>query len=94
VKSLLVEINGKRHCIAGLESGNFGATVSWDQDSPDTPGFLSIIGLSQDRQTAIWPAAILRLDDEVRIRIVDTDAADPPMTRDELIAQEDVLAGR
>jgi hypothetical protein len=83
MKAMLVEVNGKRVCLAAL-SGRDGMSyihgaVIWSRQDDCEIAMISVVGKS-DEEPSVWPLPPIQLTDEVRIRIVETEEkSDPPI---------------
>jgi hypothetical protein len=84
MKAFEVVVNGERLCLAGI-AGNCVLSVTithlkrnGDRDEIDleVAGLVSAAGEHVD-----WAVTPLRTDDEVRIKIIDSDSADEPKER-------------
>jgi hypothetical protein len=84
VKAMLVEINGKRVCVAALNGkGNVNAAIHWWRDDGEVV-MLDVVGID-DGEAAIWPAPHLQFGDEVRIKMIDTEKGDPPIKQSTMV---------
>ena len=79
MKALEIHINGIQKCVAGTEADTVCAAIN----SADGKYVLSVFGKSDDsEETAFWLFEPLFADDEVTIRLVEVDSADPPIELD------------
>ena len=82
MKALLVEVNGRRVCLAGLSGGGqVTASLTLSQTEGHEFCLLAVCGVDGN-EGAIWPADSpsrdqVRIGDEVKLRVIDTDKADP-----------------
>jgi hypothetical protein len=94
MKAFEVFLNGERLCLAGL-AGRCVLTVIIDHvkgkvDPVDDLG-LHVGGLISDTdEHVIWSRAQLNTDDEVRVRILESDSADEPTKRVLRDSEEDL----
>jgi len=72
-------VNGEPVCIAGAITDQRVLTtcLSWTHREPDRIGF-TVGGIPQSDQHINWKVPDVSLGDEILIRIVETDKADPP----------------
>ena len=88
-----VDINGQRHCVAGLQNGVISAFVvhaNLPPEPPETapsemtpPTSLSVTGITSAHQSVHWKgiADTISVGDVITIRVIDTDSPDPPTAR-------------
>ena len=86
--------NDEKLVTAGLESGVLAFTLSWVGNEPNasaiaasSPGAIPDLrcrvgGLSGVTHVEWYETDRLKLGDEVRIRLISTDTADPPISRE------------
>jgi hypothetical protein len=73
-----VSVNGKRVCTATAESV-LATIVSWSSRTPDRIQFhVGGIPETKDGEHIDWETPCIRVGDEVTIRILEADSADPP----------------
>ena len=80
-----VSLNGKKLCVAGGgDAGVLTALVNWVGKGGDGDCGLEVGGLiTPSRQHLSWiPSRPLKVEDEVHIRIVETDRVDEPLQKD------------
>ncbi len=77
MRAFRIHLNGKRLCIAGLEEGMllFGLACSENQHGRGGVG-LNMTGMLLNQETIRWQHRGLRMNDEVRIKIVETRTVD------------------
>lgn len=82
MKAIAVSVNGKPLCVTGIQHGRAQVVISL-QDTDKRPFCrLSLVGHDMvTRESLRWPAPAIDLGDEVTIRIVETDTAEPPHDR-------------
>lgn len=85
-----IQINGRRHCVAGLENGVVSAFVIHANLPPDPPEkrppkmtpptSLSVTGITAEHQSVHWQeiADGVHVGDVITIRVIDTDSPDRP----------------
>jgi hypothetical protein len=79
MKAMLVEVNGKRVCLAALTGkGNVHASMRWMREDDLDVAILSVLGIDAG-EGAIWPIPPIDVGDEVRIKVVETEKGDPPL---------------
>ena len=85
---LEIRLNGRPHCTAGLaEPSRLEAMVNYDSEkridpdglSPPRSAILTVVAVGRDgwAETLAWPRAELKVGDEVVIRVVERESADP-----------------
>lgn len=76
MKALLVSVNGKRICLAGMpETGVLATHVTW---SPREQRFAFNVSGLDDGEYRHWKVPAVSVGDEVTIRILEVEDADPP----------------
>ena len=76
---MLVEVNGKRVCLASLAGkGEVHTNVRWSCNNDHEGMLLTVMGID-GRESAIWPTPPIEVGDEVKVKIVETANADPPI---------------
>lgn len=77
MRAFEIHLNGKRLCVAGLEEGIllFGLACSENKHGRGSVG-LNMTGMLLNQETVRWQHRGLRMNDEVRIKIVDALTAD------------------
>ena len=79
MKAMLVEVNGRRVCLASLAGkGEVHTNVRWLRKDDHEGMLLTVMGID-GREAAIWPTSPIEIGDEVRIKIVETEKADSPI---------------
>ena len=79
MQALLIQLNGRRHCLAGLPNGGISALVGWSGEQSAGPYHIAVYGCDlATNEVALWPAADLQVGDEVTISVVEVDCSDPP----------------
>jgi len=79
MKALEISVNGIKKCVAGTESDRVVAAINAAVGSY----VLSVFGTPQDsKDTAFWLVEPIFMDDEVTIRLLEVDSADPPVELD------------
>jgi hypothetical protein len=69
--------NGRKLCVAALEEGTMFFSVACTENKHGRGSVgLSRNGISLTHETIQWQTCTLRMDDEVRLRIVETGKAD------------------
>lgn len=82
MKAFVILVNGQRICSVGLTpDGNRSVHISWFGE-PEGRVFLHAGGM-EDRDHVDWDMHLpdLAVGDEVTVRVVDCDEADPPTRR-------------
>lgn len=80
-----VFVNGQRICVAGTEIVT-SVGVDWTQRTPDQVRF-NVSGIHAGEQGeghVEWPVPNIGVGDEIIIRVLSTDAIDPPTRRPHL----------
>ena len=84
MKALLVELNGRRLCLAGIadESTLFATAMYLSREGSELLS-LNVHGVREvDKDTAIWPIderpRPVNVGDEVKITVVDVEKVDTP----------------
>jgi hypothetical protein len=82
VKALTVYVNGERVCTASLgDDGHVSADASWFGND-DHGGFLQVVGFDGSTNHHVkWCFRQLKVGDEVRIVVEETDWIDEPSER-------------
>ncbi len=77
MRAFEVHLNGKKLCVAGLETGTLLFSVGCSENKNGRGGIgLGITGLLLTQASVQWQQRGLRMDDEVRIKIVETSVVD------------------
>jgi hypothetical protein len=79
MRAFEIYLNGKKICVAGLETGTllFSVGCSENKHGRGSVG-LSMTGLLLTLATVRWRHRTLRINDRVRLRIVETPTVDKP----------------
>ena len=77
MRAFEIHLNGKKLCAAGLEEGMllFGVACSENKHGRGSVG-LNMTGMLLTQETVRWQHRALRMNDEVRIKIVETRSVD------------------
>ncbi len=77
MRAFEIHVNGRRLCVAGLEEGMmlFSVACADNKHGRGSVG-LSMTGMSLTHETIQWQTGTLGMDDEVRLRIIETSKAD------------------
>ena len=79
MKALFVQINGKKHCLAGMPNGGLELSIGLTREQANGPYGLAVYGCDlTTEQVSHWPIASLNVGDEIRIALLDADEVDPP----------------
>jgi hypothetical protein len=79
MRALNVSLNGKKLCVAGVgDRGVLSAIVNWVSGRRGEDLFLQVGGLANEVHVDWVSQKTLRVGDEIRVRIVDTESADKP----------------
>jgi hypothetical protein len=84
MRAFEVSLNGKKLCVAGVgDTGVLTAIVNWVGKGGDGDFGLEVGGLiTPSNQHVSWiPTRPLQVEDEVHIRIVETDRVDEPLQK-------------
>ncbi len=82
MNALLVFVNGERICVAGIEYGVVGTHVGWTGSDKYGKFSLRVGGLDgRTVERVRWLVPNVGVGDEITIRIVEVDKADPPSER-------------
>jgi hypothetical protein len=81
VRAFEVHLNGKKLCLAGIDKGVLAVTMHWmarPRRSSEVGGF-SVGGLIDATKEHVgWTSRRLHIGDELRVKLVETDAVDKP----------------
>jgi hypothetical protein len=73
MRAFEIHLNGKKLCVAGLEEGMLLFSVACSENKHGRGGVgLSMKGVLDTQQGVRWKNRTLRINDEVRIKIVET----------------------
>jgi hypothetical protein len=77
MRAFEVHLNGKKLCVAGLETGTLLFSVGCSENKRGRGGIgLGMTGLLLTQASVRWQQRGLRMNDEVRVKIVETDIVD------------------
>ena len=82
MRALEVSVNGEKLCVAGIgDDGVLTTIVHWAARQDEEGFFLQVGGLiSQTKEHANWiNQKPLRVGDNIRVKIIETDLADKPV---------------
>jgi hypothetical protein len=93
MRAFEISLNGKKLCVAGIgDNGVLSAIVNWTGKSGEGDSSIAVgglVGSTGEHIRWIEPKP-LQLNDELHIRIIDTDKADKPVERYRTKANTDV----
>jgi hypothetical protein len=77
MRAFEIRLNGKKLCVAGLEEGMllFGLFCAENKRGQGSVG-LNMTGMLLNQETVRWEHRVLRMNDEVRIKIAETRKVD------------------
>ena len=83
MRAFEVYLNEERLCVAGVgEDGVLNTMIDHIIGNNRNDLFMRTGGLlTQTMEHVMWATRDLKVGDEIRVRIVETDAVDPPLTR-------------
>lgn len=84
MRAFEIHLNGRKLCLAGIEQGILGITVNWVARTRQSAeiGGIAVGGLVSPTERRVeWMNRKLHFGDELRIKIVEVDAADKPPQR-------------
>ena len=77
MRAFEVHLNGKKICVAGLEEGTLLFSVACGGNKHGRSGIgLGMTGLLLTQASVQWQRRSLRMNDEVRVKVVETGAVD------------------
>jgi hypothetical protein len=77
MRAFKIHLNGKKLCVAGLEQGTLLFSISCGENKHGRGGVgLGMTGILPTMATVRWQQRLLRMNDQVRINIVDSKTAD------------------
>jgi hypothetical protein len=77
MRAFEVHLNGKRLCVAGLEEGTLLFSVGCTENKHGRGEVgLGMTGLLLTQSSIRWQQRVLRMNDEVRVKIVETSEVD------------------
>ena len=77
MKALMIHLNGKKLCLAGIASGVQASIGPLGEDASEYS--MDVYGCDLlTRNVFLWPGAKLETGDQVTIALVEVDEADPP----------------
>jgi|GEM_PF-4965420 hypothetical protein len=79
MKALLIHLNGQRFCLAGLPNGGVEASIGLTEEETNGRYSMAVYGVElPTERVSLWPSTALEIGDEVKITVVEVEAADPP----------------
>src|SRR5580700_10403331 len=77
MRAFEIYLNGKKLCVAGVEQGDLLFSISCGENRQGRGGVgLGMTGLLPTQSTVRWQQRSLRMNDQVRIKIVEVKMAD------------------
>lgn len=77
MRAFEIQLNGKKLCVAGLGEGTLLFSVACGENKHGRSGIgLGMTGISLEQSTVRWQQRSLRMNDEVRIKIVEAAKVD------------------
>ena len=79
MRAFEIHLNGKKLCAAGMGEGTLLFSVSCVENKHGVGSVgLGMVGVTPTQQTVRWQQRILRTNDQVQIKIVETQTVDKP----------------
>jgi|SRR5579862_2013789 len=79
MRALEIHLNGKRLCVAGTEQGTLFFSIACMENAQGRGEVgLGITGLSPTNETVRWEQRALRMNDQIQVKIVETQTVDRP----------------
>ena len=79
MRAFEIHLNGEKICVAGLEEGTLLFSIGCSEDKRGEGGIgLGMTGIRLTQETVRWQQRPLRINDEIQIKIVETETVDEP----------------